>query len=61
MSEKWQLNVMTIAMFIGIVLVWITWDPGVVICTMVLTVLRLGSLFFEYPDMIGIEVDEYER
>ena len=61
MSEKWQLNVMTLVMAIGIVLTWLTWDPGIVICTMVMTVLRLASLFWEYPDMIGIETDEYER
>lgn len=61
MSEKWQLNIMTIAVAIGIVLVWVTWDPGIVICTMVLIVLRLASLFWEYPDMAGMEVDEFER
>ena len=61
MSDKWQLNLMTIALAIGIVLVWITWDPGVVICCMVLSVLRLGSLFWEYPEMLGLEPDEYER
>ena len=52
---------MTIALAIGIVLVWITWDPGVVICCMVLSVLRLGSLFWEYPEMLGMEPDECER
>ncbi|MCR4604450.1 MAG: hypothetical protein K5639_00435 [Eubacterium sp.] len=46
---------MTIVLVLGIVLVWITWDPGVVICTMVLSVLRLGALFIEYPDIVGIE------
>ena len=27
MSEKWQLNLMTLALAIGIILTWITWDP----------------------------------
>ena len=53
MSEKWQLNLMTIALAIGIVLTWITWDPQVVICCMVLSVLRLGALFYEYPELTG--------
>lgn len=51
MSEKCLLNLMTIALAIGIVLVWITWDPQVVICCMVLSVLRLGALFYEYPEL----------
>ena len=51
MSEKWQLNLMTLALAIGIILTWITWDPQVVICCMVLSVLRLGALFYEYPDL----------
>lgn len=51
MSEKWQLNLMTIVLAISIVLVWITWDPQIVICCMVLTVLRLGALFYEYPEL----------
>ena len=51
MSEKFQLNLMTLALAIGIVLVWITWDPHVVICCMVLSVLRLGALFYEYPEL----------
>ena len=51
MSEKWQLNMMTIVLAINIVLVWITWDPQIVICCMVLTVLRLGALFYEYPEL----------
>ena len=53
MSEKWQLNMMSIAMAFGIVLTWITWDPQVVILTMVLCVLRLGTLFYEYPELTG--------
>ena len=61
MCEKILLNIMTVALAIGIVLVWITWDPGAVICCMVLAVLRLGSLFWEYPEMLGWEADEYER
>ena len=55
MSEKWQLNLMTIALAIGIVLTWITWDPQVVICCMVLSVIRLGALFYEYPELTGRE------
>ena len=51
MSERWQLNLMTIALAIGIVLVWITWDPKIVICCMALSVLRLGALFYEYPEL----------
>ena len=51
MSEKWQLNLMSLALAIGIVLTWITWDPQVVICCMVLSVLRLGALFYEYPEL----------
>ena len=61
MSERWLLNLMTIALGIGIVLVWITWDPGVIISCMVLSVLRLGFLFWEYPEMLGMEPDECER
>ena len=61
MSEKWQLNIMTVALVIGIILVWITWDLGVVICCMMLSVLRLGSLFWEYPEMLDWETDEFER
>ena len=45
------LNLMTIALAIGIVLVWITWDPKIVICCMALSVLRLGALFYEYPEL----------
>ncbi len=60
MSEKWQLNITTAALAIGIILVWITWDPGVVICCMVLSVLRLGSLFWEYPEMLSQDIDECE-
>ena len=52
---------MTIALAIGIVLVWITWDPCVVICCVVLSVLRLGSLFWEYPEMLGMEPDKFEE
>ena len=55
MSEKWQLNLITIALAIGIILTWITWDPQVVICCMVLSVIRLGSLFYEYPELTGRE------
>ena len=55
MSEKWTLNLMSIALALGIVLTWITWDPQVVIITMVLSVLRLGSLFYEYPELTGRE------
>ena len=51
MSEKMELNLMTIALAVGIVLTWITWDPKIVICTMLLTVLRLGALFYEYPEL----------
>ena len=51
MSERWQLNLMTIALAIGIVLVWITWDPKIVVCCMALSVLRLGALFYEYPEL----------
>ena len=51
MSEKMELNLMTIALAVGIVLTWITWDPKIVICTMVLTVLRLMALFYEYPEL----------
>ena len=51
MSERWQLNLMTIALAIGIVLVWITWDPKIVICCMALCGLRLGALFYEYPEL----------
>ena len=51
MSERWQLNLMTIALAIGIVLVWITWDPKIVICCIALSVLRLGALFYEYPEL----------
>ena len=51
MSEKWQLNLMTLALAIGIILTWITWDPQVVICCMVLSVIRLGALFYEYPEL----------
>lgn len=51
MSEKMELNLMTIALAVGIVLTWITWDPKTVICTMLLTVLRLGALFYEYPEL----------
>ena len=58
MSDSWLLNLMTIALGIGIVLVWITWNPGVVICCMVLSILRLGSLFWEYPEMLGMESDD---
>ena len=61
MSEKWQLNIMTAALAIGIILVWITWDPGIVIGCMVLSVIRLASLFWEYPEMLGFEANEYER
>ena len=61
MSENWILNLMTITLGIGIVLVWITWDPGVVICCMVLSVLRLGSLFWEYPEMMRMESDQFEE
>ena len=53
MSDKWQLNLMTLALAIGIVLVWITWDPQIVIMTMLLSILRLGALFYEYPEMIS--------
>ena len=58
MSEKWQLNLMTIALAIGIILVWITRDPGIVIGCMVLAVLRLGTLFWEYPEMLGAGTDD---
>ena len=51
MSEKLTLNLMTLALGIGIILTWITWDPQVVICCMVLSVLRLGALFYEYPEL----------
>ena len=51
MSEKWELNLMTLALAIGIVLVWITWDPQVVICCMSRSVLQLGALFYEYPKL----------
>ena len=51
MSEKLTLNLMTLALAIGIILTWITWDPQVVICCMVLSVLRLGALFYEYPEL----------
>ena len=51
MSEKLTLNLMTLALAIVIILTWITWDPQVVICCMVLSVLRLGALFFEYPEL----------
>ena len=51
MSERWLLNLMTIALAIGIVLVWITWDPKIVICCIALSVLRLGALFYEYPEL----------
>ena len=51
MSERWQLNLMTIALAIGIVLVWITWDPKIVVCCMALSVLRLGALFYESPEL----------
>ena len=61
MSEKWLLNLMTIALAIGIILVWITWNPGIVIGCMVLSMIRLASLFWEYPEMVGFEADEYER
>ena len=61
MSEKWQLNIMTAALAIGIILVWITWDPGIVIGCMVLSVIRLASLFWEYPEMVGYDADEYEK
>ena len=61
MSEKWQLNIMTAALAIGIILVWITWDPGIVIGCMVLSVFRLASLFWEYPEMVGYDADECER
>lgn len=61
MSEKWQLNIMTVALAIGIILVWIIWDPGIVIGCMVLSVIRLASLFWEYPEMVGIDADECER
>ena len=47
------LNLMTLALAIGIVLVWITWDPQIVIMTMLLSILRLGALFYEYPEMIS--------
>ena len=53
MSEKCLLNLMTIALAFGIVLTWITWDPKVVICCMVLSVLRLGALLYEYPELTG--------
>ncbi|MEE3468463.1 MAG: hypothetical protein VZQ83_08480 [Eubacterium sp.] len=53
MSEKWTLNVMSLALVVGIILTWITWEPQVVIITMVLSVLRLGSLFYEYPELTG--------
>ena len=58
MSEKWQFNVMTAMLAIGIILVWITWDTGVVIGCMVLSMIRLVLLFWEYPDILGIETDE---
>lgn len=61
MSEKWQLNIMTASLTIGIILVWITWDPGIVIGCMVLSVIRLASLFWEYPEMLGFEADKCER
>ena len=61
MSEKWQLNIMTAALAIGIILVWITWDPVIVIGCMVLSVIRLAFLFWEYPEMVGFDADEYER
>ena len=51
MSEKLTLNLMTLALAIGIILTWITWDPQVVICCMVLSVLRLVALFYEYPEL----------
>ena len=51
MSEKLTLNLMTLALAIGIILTWITWNPQVVICCMVLSVLRLGALFYEYPEL----------
>ena len=49
---KWELNLMTFALAVGIILTWITWDPKVVILTMVLSVIRLFSLFYEYPELI---------
>ena len=51
MSEKRELNLMTLALAIGIILVWITWDPQVVIGCMVLSILRLGAVFYEYPEL----------
>ena len=51
MSEKLTLNLMTLALAIGIILTWITWDPQVVICCIVLSVIRLGALFYEYPEL----------
>ena len=51
MSEKLTLNLMTLALAIGIILTWITWDPQVVICCMVLSVIRLGALFYEYLEL----------
>ena len=57
MSEKLTLNLMTLALAIGIILTWITWDPQVVICCMVLSVLRLGALFYEYPELQVWNVD----
>ena len=53
MSEKFMLNMMTFALAVGIILTWITWDPKVVICCMVLSVLRLGALLYEYPELTG--------
>ena len=58
MSEKWQLNIMTAALVIGIILVWITWDPGIVIGCMGLSVIRLASLFWEYPEMLDYKENE---
>ena len=61
MSEKWQLNIITAALAIGIILVWITWDPGIVIGCMVLSVISLAYLFWEYPEMVVYDADEYEK